>query len=366
MTSVLAKPALRQALLGLVCGLVSLLAFAGDTCRVVFDMGSSGIRAGASSSQAIVRTEFDYLGEWWARHSLNGAVGSAVIALRELPLQAGFPTDCQKVGGGFSAWRLAAQTNVEELADILERIHWATGVAILIIPQQQEGAYGFFGSRQVLGSRLTTTHVLDIGGGSLQISGEQTSFGDALGQKIWHRELCRTFRNTDSIPCTLQPMTAKEMADARTLLAEHLKPVTDKLSGTVTLTAISRPVSRNVLPAVGRLAVEGADHQGFSRSAITQAIDRLAPLTLKEAASLSENGPAYAAYLISDMLLVEGVLQATGGSYLYVSEVDLTNIPGLLNDDHAFGWEQQYGCYLNRLRHSGLPAYESEPASCPQ
>ena len=366
MTLVVASPVFRQALLGLVCWLASLLALADDGCRLVFDMGSSGIRAGTSSRQAIVHTEFDYLNEWWTQHSLKGIEVSTIAALRDLAQQAGSTAKCQKVGGGFSVWRLAAQANAGELADILARIHAATGVAVLVIPQQQEGAYGFFGSRQVLGSRLTTTHVLDIGGGSLQISGEHSSFGEALGQKIWHRELCRVIRNTDTTPCTLQPLSEKEVAIARSLLAERLKPAADKLSGTVTLTAISRPVSRNVLPAVKRIVVDETDHQGFSHSAIKQAIDHLAPLKMNAAVLLSGSESAYAAYLISDLLLVEGLLQATGASYLHIAEIDLTNIPGVLNDEHAFSWRLQYGCYLERLRHVGVPAYMSEPASCPQ
>jgi hypothetical protein len=365
-TPAVARFVFCRILIGLLFGLASLPALASDTCRVAFDMGSSGIRAGASSSQAIVRTEFDYLGEWWGGRSLRGAVAPTVAALRDLPSKGEFSADCEKIGGGFSAWRLAAQANVEELTEILEYIHAATGVSILVIPQSQEGAYGYFGSRLMLGGRMTTTHVLDIGGGSLQISGEKTSYADALGQKVWHRELCQVLRGSDSASCSLQPMTGKEVAVARILLAERLKPVADKLSGSVTLTAISRPVSRSVLPAVRQIAAVGVDQQGFSRLAVTQAIDRVAPLTTSETASLSGIGPNYAAYLVSDMLLVEAVLLATAGNYLDVAEVDLTNIPGLLADDHAFSWGKHYGCYLDRLRSIGLQAYESEAASCPQ
>jgi hypothetical protein len=365
-TSVIARLEFRKLLLGLVCGLASLLAIAGDTCRVAFDMGSSGIRAGASNSEIMVRTEFDYLSEWWYKHSLKGAIDSTVTALRNLPQEAGFATDCQKVGGGFSAWRLAAEGNIGELTGILEQIHSETGVAILIVPQQQEGAYGFFGSRNVLGMQLTTTHVLDIGGGSLQISGEKGSFGDALGQKVWHRELCRVIRNTDATPCTLQPLTKTEVATARALVADRLRRVTENISGPVTLTSISRPVSRNIFPSIKRLVADGVGHEGFSRSAITQAIDHLALLTLSDTTSLSGNGATYAAYLISDMLLVEAVLQATGATYLTVAEIDLSNIPGLLNDERAFSWAQRYDCYLERLRSAGIPAFASDPVSCQQ
>lgn len=366
MTKLAVRLPLRQALIGLLLGLALLPAFAGDSCRAVFDMGSSGIRAGATSGGAIARSEFDYLGEWWSSRSLRAVVAPTIAALRALPLKAGIPIDCQRVGGGFSAWRLAAQGNVAELAEILEHIHSATGVAVLVIPQQQEGAYGYFGSRQVLGRRLTTSHVLDIGGGSLQISGDKTSYVDVLGQKVWRRELCQALRNTDSASCSLQPMTGKELAAARSLLVERLKPVAGTLPGPVTLTAISRPVSRGVLPALRQLAAEGVDQHGFSLAAITWAIDRVAPLTIGDTASVSGIGQNYAAYLISDMLLAEGVLQATAGGYLRVAEVDLTNIPGLLADERAFSWGGRYACYLERLRSLGVHAYASDPASCRQ
>lgn len=366
MIALLARAARRSGLPGLFLGLLSCLAIAGEPCRVVFDMGSSGIRAGASTSRTSVSTEVDYLGAWWATHSLKGAEEQTVAALRDLPRLGGFAADCQKVGGGFSAWRLAAQANADELADLLARIRLASGVAVLVIPQRQEGAYGYSGSREMMGDRLATTHVLDIGGGSLQIAGERTSFGDALGQKIWHRELCRKLRNAESATCGLQPLSETEVAAARSLVQDRLKAANDALAGPVTLTAISRPVSRGILPALKHLAAEGVDPSGFKLTALANVIDRLAPKSLDEIASISGNGPSHAAYLISDMLLVEGLLRATSGTYLNVAEIDLTNIPGLLNDTQAFAWEQRYDCYLDRLRRLGVPAYDSEPAACPR
>jgi hypothetical protein len=324
-------------------------------------MGSSGIRSGTSASYTVTRTEFDYLGEWWAKHSLAGVEDATITALLDLPRSAEFPQDCLKLGGGFSAWRLATQANVADLADILARIYKATGVPVVVVPQSREGAYGYFGSRRLLGKRLTTTHVLDIGGGSLQVSGERTSYGDALGQKIWHRILCQEIRKTESVPCTLQPMSTDELVVARTLLAGRLKPLRGSLPEEVTLTTISRPISRGVFPVLKKLAAEGVSTRGFSHSAITYSIDHLATITLDETKALFEIRPSYTNYLISDMLLMEGVLRATGGSHVNVADIDLTNIPGLLNDDHAFDWGQRYSCYLERLRSVGVRAYEDEP-----
>ncbi len=330
-------------------------------------MGSSGIRAGVSTSQVTVRTEFDFLGEWWAKHSLSATEDAIVTALRDLPKRAGFPVGCHALGGGFSVWRLAADTNATELAALLKRIYQATGVPVLIIPQYKEGAYGYFGSRKLLGKNLTTSHVLDMGGGSLQISGEKTSFGDALGQKIWHRMLCEKLRKTTSTPCSLQPLSESELAMARTLLDERLQPVREQLSGTVSMTAISRPVSRGVLPVLRKLANESAENAEsthasvISHAALTQAIEHLAPLSVEEMSRFSESKPPYVSYLISDMLLIEGLLRVTDGHDLNVTEIDLNNLPGLLDDEQAFAWGNRYDCYLSRLRGIGERAYDGRP-----
>lgn len=355
---------LRRTLLGLACGLVSAIAWAGEPCRVAFDMGSSGIRAGASNSSVTTRVDIDYLGPLWAGRGLAETVAPTIAALRDLSEQAEFAAACARVGGGFSAWRFALEQGAGELASTLARIRAESGVPVLVMPQGAEGAYGYFAARQLLGDRLTTSHVLDIGGGSLQIAGERTSFGAALGQKVWHRELCRAIRNSASSPCTLQPMSGDELALARTVLAEKLRGVGAALPETVTMTAISRPVTRGVLPAVERLAGKGAGPNGLRRSDITAAIDRITHLTPGETAELIGNPTTHGAYLLSDLLLVEGLMQATGGTYLYVTEIDLTNLPGLLADDRAFAWGRRYSCYLERLRRLGVDAYASDPASC--
>lgn len=349
-------------------GLFALLAAssgAEESCRIAFDMGSSGIRAGASGSATTTQADIDYLGPLWAGRGLTETTLPTIAALRDLPEQAGFPAACARIGGGFSAWRLAAQQNPGELADTLARIQAVSDTAILVIPQVREGAYGYFGAQRLLGERLTTTHVLDIGGGSLQVAGARTTFGEALGQKIWHRHLCQEIRNSESVPCDLQPLTSDELAIARTLVAEKLGGVAAALPGPVTMTAISRPVSRGVLPAVARLVPAGAKPDSVQRSAVASAITQLAAATLQETMQLLGNTSRHVAFLLSDLLLVEGLLQATDGETLQVTELDLTNLPGLLADDRAFAWGQRYGCYLERLRSLGVDAYASDPASCP-
>ncbi len=354
----------RGFLAGLVFALLASAAAAEGPCRVAFDIGSSGIRAGADNSNVTARGDIDYLGPLWAGRSLEETAAPTITALRDLPEKAGFSPECERVGGGFSAWRMAVAQGAGELAGLLQRIWSASGVAVLVIPQLKEGAYGYFGARQQLGEALKTTHVLDIGGGSLQIAGDQASFGETLGQKVWHRHLCREIRNSESTPCTLQPMTGDELAMARSLLAEKLKGVASALPEPVSMTAISRPVSRGVLPAVRKLSAGNGDGKNFQRTELTSAVEHLARLSLEETAA-ELGGSGHLAWLLSDMLLVEGLLQATGGERLQVAEIDLTNLPGLLADDHAFAWQKHYGCYLERLRSLGLDAYASDPATCP-
>lgn len=355
----------RQAVAGLVFALLAASTATGESCRIAYDMGSSGIRAGASGSAVTTQVSIDYLDPLWAGRGLEETVAPTITALNDLPREAGFPAECARVGGGFSAWRLALEQDAEQLAAFLARIHAASAVSVLVIPQLQEGAYGYFGARQLLGDGLTTNHVLDIGGGSLQIAGERSAWGDMLGQKAWHRRLCQEIRNSEAAPCELQPMTGAELAAARSLLAELLGGIPAALPAPVTLTAISRPVSRSIAPAVARLVPAGAGADVLQRAAISAAIGQIAGLTSSETVVATGNPRDHVAYLLSSMLLVEGILLATGAESLKVAEIDLTNLPGLLADDRAFAWGQRPGCYLERLRTLGLGAYASDPATCP-
>lgn len=354
----------RQALVGLLCGAIWLLATAGTPCLVAYDLGSSGIRAGASNAHDSVRIEFDALNLLSGQRPVDGAIEPTVAALRELRTRGRFDSECRQLGGGFSAWRLALQQNAEMLTKALARIRSESGVPIVVIPQSQEGAYGYQGAHQILGDRLVTTHVLDIGGGSLQVSGKDSSFGEALGQKLWQIELCRTLGRATGSSCTLQPLTREELTRSRAFLAERLKGIRVALPDGVTMTSVSRPISRGVLPALRKLGVTGVDMESFRLSSIDQAVDMLRSLGNEETSLLTGIATPYAAYLLSDMLLVEGLLQATGSDVLRVAETDLTNVPGLLADDRTTAWGAKYDCYLDRLKTLGLQAYFSDPAGC--
>jgi hypothetical protein len=356
---------IRRILAGLLYGAAWLAAAADPSCRVAYDLGSSGIRAGASNSSRIVHVKLDALTLLSAPRQADAAIAPTAMALVALRRKGGFDPGCQHLGGGFSAWRRSLEQNPAALADALARIHAISGVAIVVIPQAREGAYGYQGARQLLGDRLATSHVLDIGGGSLQVSGKDASFGAALGQKLWHAELCRALdRPATGSPCALQPLTDDELATARALLAERLKNIGTSLPGEITMTSISRPVSRGVHPALRTLGASGVDAGGFRLSSLDEAIGKLHGLDTDGVTTLTGISQAHGSYLLSDLLLVEGLLQATGGVSIRVAEVDLTNVPGLLADDRTFAWGNKYGCYLDRLKSDGAAAYASDPASC--
>lgn len=319
-------------------------------CRIAFDLGSSGIRAGSSDSPQNAKADLDYLTPLWAGRGFAELLAPTIATLRELPQRAGFADDCARVGGGFSAWRLAFEQNPGELIAALVAIREASGVAVLVLPQAVEGSYGYHAARQVLGERLTTSHILDIGGGSLQIAGPYRSWGLALGQKAWHRLLCGELRGA-AADCALAPLSAAELTRARARLAELSADLAPTLGEPISLTAISRPVSRGVAPAVAPFGDGRID-----RSTLAAAIAHYA-------AQPAASGE-HAAYLLSDLILVEGLLVASGGDELQVAEADLSNLPGLLADDQAYAWGEHYACYLGQLARRGPAAYADDPAGC--
>lgn len=364
-----AWPSLRTlpgSLLGACALVLSAQALAQD-CRIAFDLGSSGIRAGSSLTSGAgkpSRRNLDLLTPLWAGQGLRSQLPAVTSALVELPAQAGWPARCARIGAGFSAWRLAWQQEGPALPELLSSLRASTGVAVFILPPSSEGRLAYRSAREVLGPALVTSHVLDIGGGSLQVAGESRTFGADLGQKAWLQKLCTQLGRTPRASCTVSPLSAGALTQARSLAAEQLKDLPAELGAGVSLTAITRPITRGVLPALRSL---GQRREGsIELGALTAAIDTLAKLELGALARLTGTAPAFAGYLLSDMLLLEALLKVTQASELQVAEAEINNLPALLADEHSYAWGQQYACYLERLAQQGLGAYLSDPASCPQ
>lgn len=119
-----------------------------------------------------------------------------------------------------------------------------------------------------------------------------------------------------------------------------------------------------------RLSIGTAQHRSTTSSGMkpmkkAMLTSLVAFVTREETNELIGGTQANVSYLLSSMLLVEGLPLATGGESLQVAEIDLTNLPGLLVDDHAIAWRKIYNCYLERLQTLGIDAYASDPATCP-
>jgi hypothetical protein len=331
---------------------------------VAFDVGSSGIRAAATHASAEAKVDIDFLAPVLAGHGLDPILEATAVALRELPQRAGFDPGCAHIAAGFSAWREALRSNPQGVARAVARLRRDTGVLLLVLPQSVEGTYAHAGAAQRLGARLATSHVLDIGGGSLQVAGRNESFGAPLGQKLWHLRLCQRLRGSDAIPCALPPISATELGTARRVADDSLAGAL-ALARPLNMTAVSRPVTRGILPALRALGLAPPGADGIALADLTAAVERLAGLGLDEALALTGAQAPHGAYLLSDLLLVEGLLRATGGNRLAVAETEINNLPGILADDRAFDWAGKAACYLGVLEREGERAYYADPALCP-
>jgi len=335
-------------------------------CRVVFDMGSSGIRVAASGmaeGEGMSSHDIDLLTPLMQGQGLEHLLPAVENALRDLSARSQQSSTCRQVGGGFSAWRLAWRQNAAQLISQLEALREQTGVAVLVIPAAVEARYGHDSARQALGTRLKTSHVFDLGGGSLQVAGHDRFFGVELGQKSWRQHLCQTLKRDGGAVCQLLPLQASELQQVRDLADQQLKALPAEV-GSGTLTAISRPVTRGIRSALRGMGVAQGD--AIALQELSQAIDRLSTQSLAELAQLTQLPVNFASYLISDMLLVEGVLRTMGLTSLSLAEASINNSPALLRDERAFEWAQRHTCYLQRLRELGPSAYFSDPGDCPK
>ena len=333
-------------------------------CRIAFDMGSSGMRAAASGTGDVVpmpSRDLDLLTPLMQGQRLELLMPAVESALRELPQQARLPATCRQLGGGFSAWRLAWRQDGAQLSRQLETLREHTGVAVLVIPAAVEGRYGHDSAKQALGQRLQTSHILDIGGGSMQVAGHERSFGIELGQKSWSHQLCQTLGRGSGAACQLLPLQTLELQQARDLASQRLQALPAEV-GPGTLTAISRPVTRGIRSALRSLGV--AQGESISAQELGTAIDRLSTMALTEVVQLTGLAENFAPYLVSDMLLVEAVMRAMNLSSLALAETAINNLPALLRDERAFAWSQRHPCYVQRLRELGPAAYFSDPAGC--
>ncbi|MBI1209632.1 MAG: hypothetical protein GC191_20410 [Azospirillum sp.] len=350
-------------------------------CRVGFDVGSSGIRVGSQGSPATATVSIDYFADFWDDMRLDRTIGATIEALKTLPAKAGLPAGCIAVAGGYSIWRLILDHDGRaEAIALLLQIHDETGIPLFIMPQDVEGAYGYYAARQALGDRLRTPLILDLGGGSMQIAGAELSWGTALGQRVWRRLFCEAVKGVEAPICRPNPVGPTAVARTAQVLAPQIAEAKAALGASRAVTAVSTPVVKGVLPTLKYLAAKyrfsGVDDHSFSRAALETAVallrDKTSPEIITVLDGCRENTDApictsrFVDSFVTDMLLVLALMDGLGLDQMEVAGAQINNVPGIIADQRPFDWAKHYRCYLARLNSQGVDAFKSDPATCPE
>lgn len=334
-------------------------------CLTVFDVGSSGVRTGNSETQLRSRAPLEFLRTVWATGTLDPLLPDLVKILNDLPRQAHYKGSCLKLAGGFSAWRLALDKNPQALIAVLEKVQQDTGVYVVVIPQAVEGSYAWVGAQQRLGADLKTEYVLDVGGGSFQLSGQRESIGLPLGQKSNRRAVCLGLELDGGERCLLLPLSAEQRLGAKDLLLDRLKAAGQLSDATsIEATAVSRPVTRGVMPFANRVLQLGESNRVLTAQQVASVSEQLSQMDVKQVTQMMGGAEDMHEYLMSDLLLLEAVMQHARISRLHAHEADINNVPGLMQDQNLKLASQAYPCYLDWLSKVGIQAYALAGSHC--
>ncbi|MBF0178806.1 MAG: hypothetical protein HQM03_02140 [Magnetococcales bacterium] len=351
---------------------------AGAECLVGFDVGSSGVRAGANHVGKVAKVRIDYLEDVWPDNRIDVTNEATIAAFRDLPQEIGAGENCAAVAGGYSAWRYALEKGKRaDVAATLATFHQRAGVHFFVIPQEVEGSYAHLAAQRILKDKLQTPFVLDIGGGSMQFASRDNGWGAPLGQKSWRKRFCQSARNSANPDCAPNPVGEGALAATGKILGPEVAAARERLGQGARVTAVSSTVVREIHPILRHLfpASGEVDENGFGRRPLAEAIRRLS--TLDDAGILAAlDGcrftdarptcdPRHVATFVTDMLLLHAFLEGLSIERIEVGAADVNNVPGLLADARPRAWISHYQCYLTRLQSGGVGAFLSDPGTCP-
>ncbi|MFE9020865.1 Ppx/GppA family phosphatase [Streptomyces sp. NPDC007808] len=207
------------------------------------------------------------------------------------------------------AFATAVVRNAPNRREVLRTVHARTGVSLCTLPGELEAELTFLGARRWMGWRAGPLALLDIGGGSLEVAfgrGRLPDFVASLplgAQKLTHE----FFADED-------PPDPRRIRELRRKVRHQLRDVAARIrwEGPRTAAATSRTFQQ-----LGRLCGAAPGRHGpfverkLTRSDLSEAIDRLTPLSAAERALLPGISAPRAAQSLAGAVVAHTVMKLT-------------------------------------------------------
>ncbi|MCL4078403.1 Ppx/GppA family phosphatase [Coriobacteriia bacterium Es71-Z0120] len=284
------------------------------TRLLVADLGPDGLR------EVVRRSRITHLGDGWTG---TGRLSSEAIA-RVAAAAAEYAGEAHALGAeevvalATSAARDAA--NADELADALAR----SGIELEVVSGDREAALTFAGATYALGGDGTL--VVDVGGGSTELVLGSSSAADGAPNVVAARSIDVGSKRITELFLHSDPPAPREIEHAQTYVTDELRPFFATLkerprrmisvAGTATsLAAIDMSLDPYDPERVHGYALSGA--------AISDALERLASMTLAERKQVVGLEPDRASVIVAGALILQTALALSGLDSTLVSEHDI-------------------------------------------
>jgi exopolyphosphatase/guanosine-5'-triphosphate,3'-diphosphate pyrophosphatase len=249
---------------------------------------------------------------------------AAIVAFRDLWVEAGVPTDPQHV-------RIAATSAVRDAEDrdrFRSAVHEAVGVTVDVISGEEEAALGFAGASDAVPS-TDPCLVVDVGGGSTEmVVGRDGEVLAAVSTRIGCVRLTERDLHDDPPGPTQR---AAALATAEAVLSDGLATLADGLAphgltiGDVrTVVAVAGTATTLAAIDLGLDTYEESRIHGtvLSAAALDELAERLLGMTVEERAVLGPVQPGRAEVLHGGAVVLATALRLIGRPELVVSEAD--------------------------------------------
>jgi exopolyphosphatase/guanosine-5'-triphosphate,3'-diphosphate pyrophosphatase len=294
----------------------------------VIDLGSNSFRLVVFASHGPGE---DGVG-WWRRvdeiyqpvriaegMAATGRLGVEPMA-RALTALDAFAHYCRATGlgpGEIDAVATSAIREARNQSELLAQARARSGLPIRVLSEEEEARYGYLAA--VNSTTLADGHVIDLGGGSLQLVRVR-----GREEREWGSWPLGTVRMTERFMPGRDPLDLAELEPLR----EHVRATLHAapwLGGGDRVVGVGGTL-RNLATALQRAArlpdpsVQGAV---IERAALAELVGRLAALGVEQRARLPGIKPARADVILAGAVIAEAVLELTGAPQIEVTEAGL-------------------------------------------